>query len=228
MVRIYVSDVRGINLSRAEEGLPPEVREHISGRDGDHRSERVCAYLLLSAGYRESFGEPLPRIFWDEKGKPYLSAGGNTLPPAISISHSGGIVSCAMDLSGDISALGVDIEEHRELACRERIERRLLSHTFDARKKEVPIEILRARVEHGASGGVLSFDRLTVEPIGHDCPEDGRFFDKWTALEALLKADGGGFAAISRTGELAERALLSTVRLSLGGKELSLSAAALG
>ena len=53
------------------------------------------------------------------------------------------------------------------------------------------------------------------------------FFDKWTRLEATLKADGRGFGSIDCFEEKYSRAYISTYRIKYKDKEYSLSPALL-
>ena len=161
----------------------------------------------LAFGYRHLYGGELPEIILNDSGKPSFSSGA----PAFSISHSGGLV--ALALSDTASALGVDIERHREIIQREKIEKRLLAGLDTPKWDGGEAEII-----------FLGLNREKRETEPTRAKKMG-FFERWTLLESLLKCDGGGFSAVGRAEALLVSHSAQVYNIVYRGEEYSLSIA---
>ena len=95
--------------SMPEDFLPPQELER-AGRytSGPRRQQFIASRALLRALLADHTGRPAAsfELLADERGKPNCVDG-----PAVSISHSGDIVACAVCDAGDI---GVDVEFARQ------------------------------------------------------------------------------------------------------------------
>ena len=84
------------------------ARADVLGRAQDRR-DYVAAHALLRQALAFSTGMTLEGIVFerDAHGKPFLARAGQGLPPHFSLSHSAGVVACAIS---PVHAIGIDVE----------------------------------------------------------------------------------------------------------------------
>ncbi|MBQ7363117.1 MAG: hypothetical protein IJW48_01560 [Clostridia bacterium] len=210
--------------------VPPDfpfLRELVS-KTGSNRlkSERISAYLALKYSYEKLFLHTFPTITKDEKERPCFTRP-NEFVSDFSISHTSGISVIAF-LSGE-GRVGVDAELEYSSEKLDGISNKFFKKAnFDLQRRELCVEIMIAELYNDS---VKFIDTLPIVTNKIDSTilfsssdtelsyvrlGDFDFFDRWTSLEALLKADGGGFSSLSLINELLPESLSLGLRMSVG------------
>ncbi len=170
------------------------------------------AYELLDAVYREKFNTPPPKTKKSETGKPCFIQARADKKCFFNISHSKGY---AAVLLTDGAECGVDIEPDADPKKMEKIKGRFLSEKLPTKAIEENITVRTDGFSEGASIQKYSVsDTEALPPVA-----------LWTILEAVLKADGRGFAAFSERKRLAEGTKAATFVLNDGDKTVYLTVA---
>ena len=165
------------------------------------------AYSLLERLCNEKIGTYQVKIEKDENEKPYFPEDIDGVKYYFSISHSNGY---AAVLLTDLCECGVDIEPQMTKERAKRVNDRFLSDDFEIDKYDG--EIIPTLI--GFNDDVsISFDL--------DSDETSKFAtEKWTTLEALLKADGRGFTAFSQRHNIVKQMCTGALRLIDGDKNV--------
>ncbi len=186
------------------------------------KKERVGARALLSFAIR-SLTDLDPEsltVTRDQYGKPGLAdADGTPAPLFFNASHSGGLVALAFSDEGDV---GIDLEPETPPDRAERLSRRLSGSLPPEDFMILPLQHTVTQLTLSTEGEPDGASReITVSappyPLG--------FTPRWTAMEAVMKCDGRGFAAISDVAELYRTHDVSIVVFAVGGNRYYLSVA---
>ena len=206
MVKLYFiafgdGEVSGCNT----EALSPSVREKIEKTtDEKTKRDRIITYLFLEEKIEEMKMELCrasgKRFFSDrfkleidftEKGKPFIKG----IDCGISVSHTDGGALVAISLV-KFFRIGVDIEKKCEKSAATAegfIKRRLALGDLPILSFEKTGDFISLE-SYKFTGGV--FEKIPEKYIilnqSSICA-----IEKWCALEALLKLDGGGFSSLS-------------------------------
>jgi len=215
------------------------ISSFLPEKKGEEKERSLGAYLTLAQAYEHitvGLGkrEKMPPLYRDLLGKPHFKESG--ILKAFSISHAGELVTVA--LSDTEAAIGVDVEEERELKNPDKISSRLCinenSSLQNIEKEQVKYLFASMRED----GGIDSFSPVPdiildymndkkEKKKGEKEAKNESLFRLWTLTEAMLKADGGGFCSIRKLCEIASRARCLSVAFNLSGRRVFLSAAAL-
>ena len=219
MIRILLADTEQIDVNSVlgKAVLPSDV-----GGTEKNNKERVGAYALLSFAISAYTDMDLSdvSVSRDQYGKPRLTdLQGGTLPIHFSISHSAGIVAVAISDEGEI---GIDLEPRVQEDRAERLSRRLAGslppQDFSCESIADLVTVFRL-MEDGTPaevGGVVS---------DVACQKHLPFTARWTVMEAVMKCDGRGFAAVSDIQGLYREHGVGTTAISIGGRVYYLSLA---
>ena len=185
--------------------------------------ESICAYLALNCFYEKSFGCKLPKIRKNANGRPEFSQKSRYVSD-FNLSHTENL--CVLAILTDEGKIGVDAECEREIKSAERISERYLNNISctnnSLHNQLVDFKILFAEFD-GISvkfSDTVELEELVLkkeiilssgEALTLSDGED--FFSRWTLLEALVKADGLGFAAASAASDIERRARSLTLSL---------------
>lgn len=224
MIRIGVFDTAGCDIATFEtnESLPESVAKRIENvKNPEEKSLKKAAYALLVKMYKEWSGEEeLPQIFYTPLGKPEFFVNQDC---HFNISHSKSAVAVAISNKN----VGVDIQSLDMISesTAARVGARYadsLARACNAREPESTPEVLIYELRDGViSPTFCSAEIINVEEGNALCD----FSSGWTRLEAALKLNGGGFAAMGSLGDVLDFASIKTLRLSLPGGEYALSIA---
>ncbi len=222
MIRLVIC-----KTARGGTDVPPDfpfLTELISKTGSEKlKRERIAAYLTLKCSYERFFGTPLPALRKSEMGRTELDERCGHVCD-FNISHTDGL--CAVAYLDEDGRIGVDAEEEREADSHSKIADRFLKNVNISSQKHVDrIEIVLAEA---VASEIRFLDTATVL-TGKECgtvssdPCDSKaslslvtsddFFSRWGTLEAVLKADGGGFSSFSSFDELIKRAEVIHFRL---------------
>nr|MBE6544506.1 hypothetical protein [Oscillospiraceae bacterium] len=190
--------------------LPKDIQEYISSTKNDEvRAERRLAYITLLCSLSLFFGIDDVEINRDSFGKPFIKHSGNK-QIFISISHSDGTVAVSLSDEGDI---GVDLQTETDKKRAEKLDGRFLQG-FKTENQFIPISYYHCTIEND----LVFF----IEIFPADAKEEG-FTERWSALESLLKLDGGGFSSLSKIKKIKDSAKTNIKILDLDIKKYSLS-----
>ena len=230
----------------------PFLRELIStGKNKNVKRERIGAYLTLKLAYTRIWGTSLPELFRDDFGKVHFLRGDDGLSPApsFSISHSGDM--CAVLFLNSNHGCGVDIEKCvSQRPCEKLTKRHLENVNNYLQSSQVckprliyaslnesgnNFDIFRTVLHDGKERDEIlevnnescSITADAADSLPFSCyelrPSEYSFYNKWTALEAVLKADGRGFSSFSHADMLFSRASVCSYILKTQKNEFSLS-----
>ena len=170
-----------------------------SGTPREVAERQSCEARDMLRSALKSLSLPDAEIIKDGRGKPYFAAEGY---PAVSISHTEGAVAVA--LATECPAVGVDIERHSPRLSDTRVAERFF---------------------RGLSyQGCECFD-IKIITDGVTAPAEDCAATRFTLGEAIIKCDGGGFAASAEATALAKKMEKSSYTVTLGGEKYSLSVA---
>ena len=174
--------------------LVASLEDYISASGKKNREERILVATLLmeSLGHMKCFNhecrEPLTFEKYDI-GKPYFT--GTNL--RVNVAHNEKFVVIAYAKYGEI---GVDIESEIDEEKAEKLSKRFPN-----------IGLLKAEQKgDGSIGKILAFEMSAEDvftPISL-ASADCSFTAKWTAAEAIMKCDGGGFSALPELQKLGD------------------------
>ena len=233
MVVLGIMDVRGIIPERVGDVSQNQLFLRAKEvKNTDEARLKIGAYVLLSHLAREYMGaDVLPEIYYTPMGKPYFKENSDW---QFNISHDRDL--CAVILSNDYSALGVDLQSMPDRKIRlERIRERffaplnyLSGKERDEGQKANTLPLLLKFFTAIEQGGTYATAALE-EPTGFDIIfyEDTAeldFLTKWTLLEATVKATGEGISTYRDTEKLDTHTSVYAFRRD--GHTFSLSAAA--
>ncbi len=248
MINLIVADIKDFKDMRArckadidgfEESFVKTLTDAQISTDGKSRDTlytRLAAYRVLELVYPVLFGSKYCGIWRDKEGKPHLKSeniGIHSLPPEFSLSHSGDLVALAFyknceDKKCNSYQIGVDIEVHRRIVHEKNIEQKYLKNVNDSLQNSKKMQERLLFFALSADGkNIKNVSEREIAVIKHVGHIDWVFFDKWTRLEATLKADGRGFGSMDCFVEKYSRAYISTYRIKYNDNEYSLSPALL-
>ena len=143
-MRLYIrkiADFDGADVSLLEEARRTRL---VRLRNPQVRAECIAAGMMLRealADYGYPVGEEPLRLEYDEYGKPGLCGNGQHGTPFFSLSHSGGIVICAVD----DEPIGADIQMVKKVP--ERLPKRVLTESELAGYKQVAGEKMEVEAQ---------------------------------------------------------------------------------
>lgn len=246
MLYIGVLNTENLNpeCEKTIETIPEEVREKVENTKNENEKRlRAGAYILLCEMYKEyakntEKNQKMPKILYTGDGKPYFEDVNKNLqkPPFFSLSHDASL-SCAVISDGELP-VGVDVQS----LPRGRVRIEKIAERFLAPLRRLDVQFSRGEM----MGEVVYEDEPEVKfffyEIKDGClcltPEEkfskteisrndaeADFLAKWTLLEAILKASGGGFGEASSVRRIADGAISKTVTLSVAKRKYALTAA---
>ena len=193
--------------------LPAQWQDRIAKtKNPELRHTRILTYsLLMKALLCEEWKilpnntDNIPNLYFTEQGKPYI----NGASINISVSHTSGASLVAISNDEGVT-IGVDIEEITDRGA-------IVSEKFNARYtrgNNISFGKLSDVYGQGKCDNVFSFtlgdygivsdgkcDIAFVEPIS----SSELSIVRWSATEALLKAEGGGFASLPSLAEIIKK-----------------------
>ena len=186
--------------------FPEKVKEKITQtRDKNTRKERVYAYgLLFDVLIRNGISEKtvIENFTFGENGKPKLNQSG----VCFSLSHTDGMAVVTVDRDHPV---GVDAEKI-DISKKEKVPKLLLRFNFDIPDLTVSRDI-EIKSFADKNGEIVESDDFKIE----ETDEENIDFIKWTALESILKCDGGGFTKVKDVSEIAEKIQTESILISL-------------
>ena len=189
MIKIFLLDFFGADEDAYRlSALPDFVGET---KNPALRRERVFAYLLLSYAYKKCFSEDMPKIERTELSRPYFAYGAVDF----NLSHDENFAALVISDEGRV---GVDVEKISDNLS-ERLKTKvdklyleksdiLTSKTYEISEEVKFLKIENSRITES------TFSDFYKEKLEKEVD----FFEKWTFLEALSKADGGGLSSLSK------------------------------
>ena len=183
--------------------FPKEIGEYIDrAKNTLTREERECAYSTLLYSLKCFYGIENPEIVREKDGKPRLVSH----DIFFNISHSDGLVAVSLCDEGDI---GVDLQDEISPEREKRLSTRFLSGFSPL---PCPLEISYLYLEK---------DRFFTLDL--PMSNGGKFTEKWTSFESVLKLYGDGFGTASNAHNLAENVKMDTRVIRLDNTLFSLS-----
>ena len=222
MIYTVVCDVSRVGGEDTLQQLSPPLFSLLGDRgDAVAKKEREKAYICLALIYEYlTGGSALSAVERDEFGKLSFKKKGteNVDFPSFSLSHSGELV--AVVFSDKDEKIGVDIQLHAPVKNEEKIKERLLHSCPVGDIEESEIKVSFCKIDEALKLSLCE----EKSPFTLSLSYDSDFFSLWTATEAALKADGGGFASICRLRDICPVALVKTYKIDYMGRAYSLSA----
>ena len=251
---ICIVDVGRIDLYKSRgacAGVPFMSKLIGDGKSDLVRRERIGSYLALKLTYEKLYGTSMPSLYKDSFGKVHFKENDEcNTAPSFNISHSCGV--CAIFFSDPDALAGVDIEKCDSSRACEKIEKRFLNNvnnylqiprlddqiiyyaelSDDGERLDVFMPVLSDH-KNRLDGASDCFTDTSTDVRGHialpcsltmTVAKEYSFFKKWTATEALLKADGRGFSALSSLDEIARHSRLTSYQFRLRDDQFIVSA----
>lgn len=245
---IYIGVLNTENLNpeseKVIERIPEEVREKVENTKNENEKRlRAGAYILLDEIYKKyaenaKKSPEMPQILYTGDGKPRFESVNKGLQnaPFFSISHDTSL-SCVAISDGNLP-VGVDVQS----LPRGRVRIEKIAERFLAPLRRLDVQFARGEM----MGEVIYEDEPSVKfffyEIKDGClcltPEEkfykteisrndaeADFLAKWTLLEAIIKASGGGFGEASSVGQLTDGVISKTVTLSVAKRKYALTVA---
>jgi len=212
--------------------LSPAVREKIEEtKDEELKKERIVTYTFLEktvekykrelcrASGKRFFSENFRlEVDFKENGKPFIKG----IDCDISVSHTKKMAFVAISFVKFLR-IGADVEKHTERSIK-------AAQTFlNSRLKGENISLMNLKKvkEIGElEFYILSDGKFYEESVDiEDEPEDIGYkdIDKWCAIEALLKLDGGGFRSIGKIGAIINGSDCYVLNAKLGEDRFSIA-----
>ena len=184
MIKIYLLDFSGADADEKALSALPEYIEKT--KNPKLRRERIFSYMLLSLASSEWPYMPVTEIKKDENGRPFF-------PGAeidFNLSHDEGMAALVISDEGRV---GIDVQNKASSVSEHLIEK----------YEEIFKRHNLASMDEGLS--ILKMTLFSLSDVGMkksdvdfpNAPKALDFFDKWTQLEAISKADGRGLSALS-------------------------------
>ena len=238
MINVIIADA-GSFLDECEKNGIEEVYEKYAdtflkyelnkdAADKNNLYIRVCAYRLLEHVYKEKYGEQIKAIVRNDFGKPKLTDDAYGFD--FNISHTENTVALAYLEKGDkgqkYGSVGVDIETRKKLCKTEKLAQKYLKNVNNSIQimPFLPFNVEFYEILLGEKNEkFLPLSTPCFDAASTDLDND--FFDRWTCLEAALKADGRGFAGFKDSTKTLEQAQIQAYRFAYKSNEYSLALA---
>lgn len=189
--------------------LPRDIREYINNTKNEKvKAERRLAYTTLLCSLSVFFDIKDVKIQKDSLGKPFLIGLKENI--SFNISHSEGTVAVTLSDEGDV---GVDLQAEVDKKLAEKLDRRFL-HGLNLHNHPIPISFFYCTIENN----LACFTEI-LPPDSNSAD----FTERWSALESLLKLNGGGFGNLSEAKEISKTTKTSIKKLYINGKKFALS-----
>lgn len=197
-------------LRQSEISLPENILKYIDkSKNPGVKEERLLAYTSLFGSLKLFFDIDEPKIGRQDNGKPILLSH-NERNINFNISHSDGMVAVTLSDEGEV---GVDIQAEIVSGRQEQLDKRFLSD-LQIKSENLSVDFYFCTL----SNSTLEFRKIELRL------SDGKsFFDRWTALESVLKLDGGGFGSLSFAPVLMKNVKTDIRKINLLNKSYSLS-----
>lgn len=187
-----------------------------------HRAGSLAARAALGALYSHITNRRMPEVLSDGNGKPYVCENN----AFISISHTDSFAAAVLSDEGEV---GIDIEGECDPDKAGRIEARYLKNVnLDLLSVGNNVELFWLKTDkNGSPCEIIPLADAAKIACLSDTAEVGgaRFEQRWTLLEAVLKADGRGFGAYPEINTIATHCYATAYELEINGKRLYLSVA---
>ena len=226
MIYVGVLALSGIEeIDDILEKLPENITERIKRvKFPGERALKTGAYLLLYTMYERFFGKgKMPEIIYTPQGKPFFDGRSDVNKCChFNISHDKNTAAVAVSFDEEV---GLDVQStNQDQNLMERIERRFgdAASQIDV-DGEIPVSFLFYEVRDGEVSQMQTAD-AEVSAVSEKEAESNPVI-RWTALESVLKLDGGGFASINKVEDIAERSRVKSYILKANGCEYALSVA---
>jgi phosphopantetheinyl transferase len=219
------------DISALSVSLPEEIRERIEKRRNEkERRLSVGAYSLLRTLYGRALGESveIPEILYTGEGKPYFCGqnenSGLQGQIKFNLSHDGELaVACLSDSADEV---GIDVQsEPRRRISLEKIAERFFSPFRNPKERAEREKIDKGEVSlsfYGISDGKITEREGDGVDIRDTAPQ---FLERWTLLEASLKAAACGFSAPEERDAILRRVRTLTFSVTLSDREYAVSLA---
>ena len=189
MIKIFLLDFSGADEDAYRlSALPDFVGET---KNSALRREREFAYSLLSYAYRKCFSEDMPQIEKTELSRPYFS----DKSVDFNLSHNENMVALVISDEGRV---GIDVEKISDKISerlKDKVDKLYLEKLdiFTQGTEEISEEIKLFRVEKDGF-----YESYNADFCKYKLEKEVDFFEKWTLIEAISKADGGGISSFSK------------------------------
>ena len=196
MIHLCIFDITDLSYTQLREHLPQEEISRLDSKKSDaYRRASATGRIAAASLFYEVFHRPSPPVVVSKDGAP--SFFGETC--SVSISHAENLVAVAISDEGRI---GVDIENHAFVRTHSperqaRIRDRLRLEKFTSFTASFPYRTLALT----AVGPRLSEPKENIS-VPSSAPV---FLEQYTAFEAVIKADGRGFFALSDADFLSQK-----------------------
>ena len=184
MLRIYISEIGDIPPAKDKEILDNLnkglQKRALSAKNEKVKREKIYTYALLTEAVFHSGYAGDIQLSEGKNGKPHLDGG----TYEISLSHTEDLCAVAISDEGEI---GVDAEKVSGEEKTEAAVKRFLNDFSPSFNTSQDVEI------YDFDFIKASLAKYTIDPISEAEPSSTVV---WTAAEALLKCDGGGFASL--------------------------------
>ncbi len=210
MTTVYIVDIRRADVKAAEDLVRGTEFFSRLFTDGKMKYERRnIAYLLLSLFWKRHFGDVPFLVQFDEYGKPYTELGGS-----FAISYSDGVIAVA--ISPEKISLGIDIEHERQGFDYAGLRRRFLEGISGSEPRGCPdVEYLLYELDPDCNLIAIDEQEKVNNSLHFIDSSKRSFAAEWTLLEAVMKAEGRGFAAYPNAQELITDSLTDTRSIAL-------------
>lgn len=228
MIKLFISDISALDMSLTADKVEKFKflsELVINTKNEKHRRERIGAYITLFECYFKLTGKALPDLFRDEKGKVQFVSDEkkHSTNCLFNISHTDNVVVIAFCTSPPYKSVGVDIEQKRDVTNADRLNERYLKNANNGLQNIKHSDVQIEMIKMSSQGCITFMSSFSGEVVANR--DTCSFIDNWTGLEAVLKADGGGFSSLSKISELSSNANILNFSICLQNKEYSLALA---
>jgi len=183
MIKIYLLDFSGADSGEKSLSALPEYIEKT--KNPKLRRERIFSYMLLSLASREWLDTPIEEIKRDENGRPFF-------PGAeidFNLSHDEGMAALVISDEGRV---GIDVQSKAASVSEKLIKKyEEIFERYNLSSMESRLSAFKITIFSLSDKGIKKSD-VSLS----DIQEPLDFYDKWTQLEAISKADGRGLSAL--------------------------------
>ena len=215
------------SLSKKENEILKKSGKAYNGKSKEDLYRSLAGYIILDLLLKDKYSSCLHDIRRDVNGKPFFVDESKVLPE-FSISHSGEVCIIALNDKKTCNGLnfGVDIEQRRKIMHADKLE---IKYLKDVNNYLHTVKPLDADFKfYRLDGTMVLLQNSLINNFSIEKREGKEdFFNKWCILEAVLKADGGGFKNFRYVKSLLNASLISTFDFELNQRKYSCALAVL-